>query len=308
MAILLNNDGFWHEKWRAAIETHMPSLEIFEFPDIPDPTLIEYALIWGHPEGDLERYPNLKVIYSLGSGVDYLDAYTALPAAPIFRTIDMNMADDMALYTLYWTIHFQRLFNTYRTQQEKGQWTRYPTPLAHEYKVTILGLGAIGGHIAKALARNGFDVTGWSRRLKDIDDINCVSGDGSLNAILPQTDVLVCALPLTKATYEYLDISMLKRLKKGAAFINISRGAVVNEVDLLTLLDSGHIHGAALDVFHTEPLPKNSPFWTHPNVHVTPHMSGPTNPHTAMQTIAKELANFEKGIMPPYPYKRETVS
>ena len=82
---------------------------------------------------------------------------------------------------------------------------------------------------------------------------------------------------------------------------------MVKEADLLTLLNSGHISGAALDVFHTEPLPKNSTFWTHPKVHVTPHMSGATNPDTAMQIIAKELTDFEKGIMPPYPYNREVA-
>lgn len=307
MAILLNNDGHWHDQWRAAITAHMPDRDIVEFPDISDPALIEYALIWKHPAGDLERYPNLKAVFSLGSGVDYLDAFPTLPDTPIFRLIDINMAEDMALYTLYWTIHFQRMFSTYQAQQKETLWKRYPTPLAPDYKVTILGLGAIGSHIAKALARNGFDVVGWSRSPKEIEGVTCLFGDERLKAILPETDVLICCLPFTQATYEFLDLDILSRLKKGAALINISRGAVVKEADLLTLLNSGHISGAALDVFHTEPLPKNSTFWTHPKVHVTPHMSGATNPDTAMQIIAKELTDFEKGIMPPYPYNREVA-
>jgi len=305
VGILLNNDGHWHDRWREAIEKHMPNREVIEYPNIPDYSVIDYALIWKHPAGDLEKYPNLKAVFSLGSGVDYIDAYSTLPDAPIFRLIDTNMADDMALYTLYWVIHFQRMFGIYQTQQKQTHWARYPTPLAPEYKVSILGLGAIGSHIAKALSRNGFDVSGWSRSLKNIEGINCVRGESGLKAILPNTDVLICCLPFTKATYEFLDVSVLSQLKKGASLINVSRGAVIHENDLLTLLDSGHIGGAALDVFHTEPLPKNSPFWTHPNVHVTPHMSGATNPDTAVQIIAKELAGFENGVMPPYPYKKE---
>jgi len=307
MAILLNNDGHWHDQWRTAIEKHMPGREVVEYPSTSDPKDIEYALVWKHPAGDLEKYPNLKAVFSLGSGVDYLDAFITLPDAPIFRLIDINMADDMALYTLYWVIHFQRLFGTYAAQQKRTEWTRYPTPLAPEYKVSILGLGAIGSHIAKALAKNGFDVSGWSRSPKTLVGVDCVHGEDGLNSILPETDVLVCCLPFTKATYKSLDLAVLSKMKKGGAFINISRGAVVNEADLLTLLDSGHIGGAALDVFHAEPLPKNSPFWSHSDVHVTPHMSGATNPDTAVQIIAKEVTDFENGIMPPYPYMREAT-
>ncbi len=305
MAILLNNNGHWHDKWRAAIKKHMPGRKIIEYPDITDPDLIEYALLWNHPAGDLDRYTNLKVIFSLGSGVDYLDAYPSLPDAPIFRLIDTNMADDMALYTLYWVIHFQRLFGTYCAQQKKAIWARYPTPLAPQFKVSMLGLGAIGSHIALALAKNGFDVSGWSRSPKVIPGVNCVHGKEALDSLLSDTDVVVCCLPYTKATYEFLDLSILSRIKRDAGLINISRGAVINEVDLLMLLDSGHIGGAVLDVFHSEPLPENSRFWNHSKVHVTPHISGATNPDTAAQIIARELAGFERGIMPPYPYQRE---
>lgn len=305
MAILLNNEGHWHDQWREAIEKHMPNRKVMEYPDIPDPSAIDYALIWKHPAGDLENYPNLKAVFSLGSGVDYIDAYPTLPDAPIFRLIDTNMADDMALYTLYWIIHFQRRFGTYQAQQKNSNWTRHPTPLAPDYKVSILGLGAIGSHIAKVLSGNGFDVSGWSRSQKTIENVNCVHGENGLKAILPNTDVLICCLPFTKSTYEFLDASVLSQLKKGANLINISRGAVIHENDLLSLLESGHISGAALDVFHTEPLPTNSPFWSRPNVHVTPHMSGATNPDTAAQIIAKEISDFENGIMPPHPYKKE---
>jgi glyoxylate/hydroxypyruvate reductase A len=307
MTILLNNDGHWHDRWRTAIEKYLPDRQVLEFPDIPDVDAVEYALIWKHPTGDLERYPNLKAVFSLGSGVDYLDKFSTLPNAPIFRLIDKNMADDMALYTLYWTIHFQRRFSTYRAQQADALWARYPTPLAPDFNVTILGLGAIGTHIAKRLSANGFNVTGWSRNAKTISGVSAIHGQDALMASLKEADVLICCLPYTQKTFEFIDLAVLSALKRGAALINLSRGAVVKEADLLTLLNSGHIGGAALDVFHMEPLPKTSPFWVHPNVHVTPHMSGATNPDTAMQIIAREINDFEIGIMPPYPYKREAA-
>lgn len=307
MAILLNNDGHWHDKWQAALAKHMPNRTVHEFPDIPEPDTIDYALIWKHPDGDLKRYSNLKAVFSLGSGVDHLDANKNLPDVPIFRLIDINMADDMALYTLYWTIHFQRQLGRYAAQQNRAHWQRYPTPLAPDYKICVLGLGAIGSHIAQVLAKNGFAVSGWSRSPKDIAGINCVSGAADLEDILEQVDVMVCCLPLNRATHHYIDETILSQLKRGGHLINISRGAVINDGALLKLLRTGHIAGAALDVFETEPLPKTSPYWAHPNVHITPHMSGATNPDTAAQIIAKDIAGFEKGVMPKYIYQREPL-
>jgi glyoxylate/hydroxypyruvate reductase A len=305
MAILLNNDGFWHEQWRAAIEKYMPDREIVEYPDVPSQDAIDYALVWKHPHGDLVNYPNLKAVFSLGSGVDHLDGDQNLPDVPIFRLIDTAMADDMALYTLGWIIHFQRMFSTYRQQQAQSYWQRYPTPLAPNFKVCMLGLGAIGSHMALVLANNGFDVTGWSRSPKTIDGIKCISGHEALSDVLGTTDVLVNCLPLNTSTRYFLNENTLSQLKKGAHLINVSRGPVVEETALLKLLDSGHIAGAALDVFETEPLPETSPLWAHKSVHVTPHMSGATNPDTAVQIIAKDIELFERGGMPKYPYKRE---
>jgi len=304
MTILLNNDGFWHEQWRAAIEKYLPEHEIAEFPDVPAPDDIDYAMVWKHPHGDLINYRNLKAVFSLGSGVDHLDGDDNLPDVPIFRLIDPAMAEDMALYTLYWVIHFQRLFTTYRKQQLDSHWHRYPTPLAPDFKVCMLGLGAIGSQMALVLAKNGFDVTGWSRSRKDIDGINCIAGQTAVSEALGTTDVLVNCLPLNESTRYFLNHKTLSQLRPGATLINVSRGPVIDEAALLALLNAGHISGAALDVFETEPLPQNSPLWTHPNVHVTPHMSGATNPDTAVQIIAKDIEKFEGGEMPAYPYIR----
>jgi len=305
MAILLNNDGHWHDKWLASLARHLPGLPVHEYPNIPDKDAVEYALIWKHPDGDLENYPNLKAVFSLGSGVDYLDKFRTLPKAPIFRLIDPAMADDMALYTLYWVIHFQRLLGVYSQQQKESHWQRYPTPLAPDCKVCVMGQGAIGGHIAKRLSQNGFNVSGWSRTPKSIEGVKSVHGHTGLDEILPHADILICCLPATSQTESMLDKALLMKLKKGAALINVSRGAVINEPDLLNVLEGEHLSGAALDVFVTEPLPKASPFWSHSKVHVTPHMSGATNPDTAVQLIAANIEKFERGEMPAFRYVRE---
>jgi len=304
MTILLNNDGHWHDKYLAALAKYLPGRKAVEFGDDYDPSDIEYALIWKHPDGDLQSYPNLKAIFSLGSGTDYLDTHQSLPDAPIFRLIDPNMADDMALYCLYWIIHIQRGMDVLLGQQRNRVWQRYPTPLAHELKVCVLGLGAIGGHIASVLAKNGYDVYGWSRSPKNIEGIKSVIGKQALRETLPDMDIVISMLPANKSTRKSLDKQFFRAMKQGSSFINISRGAVVDEDDLLDVLDEGHLESVVLDVFTTEPLPANSPFWMHENVYVTPHMSGATNPDTGVRIIAENILKFEQGIMPPYPYQR----
>ena len=303
--ILFHNDGIWHDEWLAAIARHMPGRTAVEYSNVSNVSEIEYALTWKHPHGSLKNYPNLKAVFSLGSGVDHFDADNNLPDVPIFRLIDPAMADDMALYTLHWTIHFQRQFSLYKAQQNNNLWNRFLTPLAPDFNVTVLGLGAIGSHIAQVLAKNGFNVSGWSRSPKDIAGINAVSGSDGLSQILGNTDTLVCCLPLNKSTHHFLGHEILSQLKKGGHLINVSRGGLVDDEGLLALLDSGHIAGAALDVFGIEPLPESSPYWQHPNVHVTPHMSGATNPDTGVEIIAKDIALFESGGTPLYPYVRE---
>lgn len=305
MSILLNNDGHWHEKYLAAASKYLPGHVVEEFGKVSNPEEIEYALIWKHPDGDLLNYPNLKAVFSLGSGTDYLDAHGSLPKAPIFRLIDPNMANDMALYTLYWIIHFQRGMEKMREQQARSQWRRYPTPLAQELQVCVLGQGAIGGHIARTLSKNGYCTFGWSRSDKTIEGVHSVSGMEALAKILPEIDVLVCMLPSNHSTQKFLNSDVFSKLKKGSVLINISRGAVVDEEHLLNALDQGPLASAVLDVFALEPLPESSVFWSHPNVHVTPHMSGATNPETSVKIIAENIEKIENAIMPDYRYIRE---
>ena len=174
MAIVLNCGGGPQDKWHDLLQAELPGDTVLDFPDVPEPDDIEYAVVWAHPHGDLRRYANLKAVFSLGAGTEHFDADPTLPDVPIIRLDDPVMAEDMALYALYWTIHAQRRFEAYRTYQSRSEWRRHRSPPAANYKVLVLGLGIIGQTIAKTLKQNGFDVSGWSRSPKHLDHIPCL--------------------------------------------------------------------------------------------------------------------------------------
>ena len=283
--------------------SYFPLETLYELGDAYNPDDITYAIVWNHPKGDLARYKNLKAVFSTGAGTEHFDQDPNLPNAPIFRLVDPNMAEDMALYALYWSLHFHRKFETYRTQQTAKKWERYATPPAHTFHICVLGQGAMGQFISEHLAKNKFKVSGWSRSPKDVDGVQSFSGETALTDTLAETDVLISCLPLNDVTRGYLDKARLSALKHGAGFINISRGPIVETKALLDLLDTRHISAAVLDVFDQEPLDDNSPLWDHPNVHVTPHMSGMTNTQTAAKIIAENIAKVKSGKMPDNMYK-----
>lgn len=304
MAILLNNNGERHADWKRALAAYLPRHDVIEYENISNPDEIDYAIVWKHPKGDLRRYPNLKAVLSTGAGTEHFDTDPNLPDAPIFRLIDMAMAEDMALYALYWILHFQRGFESYREQQSAQIWRRHPSPTASEYKICFLGLGAIGTVIATKIAQNGFEVTGWSRSPKNIEGVKSIAGEEALLNAIGSTDVLISCLPLNTSTRGFLNHDRLSRLKSDASIINISRGPILESRALQELLDNGHISAACLDVFDKEPLPKASPLWSHPKIHITPHMSGATNPETAVKIIAESILKLERGETPDHIYHR----
>lgn len=298
MAILLNNHGYDNAPWEQALSEYLPGMPVHCYPDIPDPEAIKYAAVWAHPHGDLLNYPNLKAILNLGAGTDHLDAEPKLPNVPIVRLLDPDVGNDMAQYVNYWAMHFHRRFEDYRHQSERQHWERIEVPRTQHYQVTILGLGLIGAFIAERVAQNGFKSVGWSRKPRELADVECYSGDAGLPQVLQSSDVLVNCLPLNPATEGFLNADRLSQLPQGAHFINVSRGAIIDDEALLSLLDSGHIAGAALDAFVTEPLPKDSPYWHHPNVFITPHTAGPTYAKSAARVLADNIQRMENGEVP----------
>ena len=305
MSILLNNSGSDNAPWADALKSYLPNKEIHLFPNIPSPDAIEYAIVWHHPHGDLLNYPNLKAVLVLGAGMDHIDAEPELPDCPIVRLVDPAVGDDMAQYSLYWAMHFQRRYEDYRRQAKSKQWERFEVPVSKDYRVSVLGLGPIGSFIAKSFAKNNFATQGWSRNPKTIDNVDCHNGDEGLVHLLENTDVLVNCLPLNQGTIGFINLERLSLLPKGSALINVSRGAVVEDKALITLLDSGHIAGAVLDTFVEEPLPESSTYWERDNVYITPHVSGGTYAKSAARVIADNILRVDNG-QPPFPiYVRE---
>lgn len=282
--------------WVAALNAEIPQLDIHVWPDCGNPEAVEYALIWGPFANEMGQFPNLKAMISLGAGVDHiLKQPNRPPNVPIVRLVDPGIKAGMIEYVIYNVLRFHRRMPEYEIQQKKGLWIERRQVLPADRRIGILGLGEIGIACAKMLVRMGFDVIGWSRTKKEILNVGCFYGDEALTAFLGQSSILICLLPLTPQTEGILNSEAFAALPPGAFVINVGRGAHVVEEDLLAALDSGHIAGAALDVFRTEPLPRNHPFWSHPHVCVTPHVAALTMPRTAGPVIADIIRQAEAG-------------
>ncbi len=178
---------------------------------------------------------------------------------------------------------------------QNGNWTPHVPPLALDRRVTIMGLGELGSACAEALRDLGFDVAGWSRHAKDITGVTCLHGEDGLKTALARADILVLLLPKTAATENLLNAKRLSWMPKGAMIVNPGRGPLIDDDALLAALNSGHIARATLDVFRVEPLPKEHPYWGHPNVTVTPHIASETRVKTSSEVVAENVRRGEAG-------------
>jgi glyoxylate/hydroxypyruvate reductase A len=299
MALLFSYAGADPSVWRAHFLKHLPGLDFRVFPDIGDPKDIDYAAVWMHPQGDLRNYPNLKAILSFGAGVEHIIRDGLLPAGvPIVRLVDHEVAKDMAMHVLHWIIHFHRNYHLYLADQACTKWSRYPHRSPQTRRVGFLGMGAMGTIAAKVALEMGFRVSGWGLDPVQLDNVEFFEGNGALAAFLAQTDILVNVLPLTDETRGLLNASRLALLPAGACVINVSRGPVLVEEDLIAALDSDHLGAAALDVFQTEPLPEQSGLWRHPKVFVTPHVAGVNYPDSAAKLMVENILRIEAGEQP----------
>lgn len=284
------------ETWRSGLSRLLGNIDFRVHPDAGDPADVDVVLAWKAPHGAIAAYPNLKLICSLGMGVDHLLQDPQLPPnVPIARLVDPNMVDQMSEYVLYGVLHFHRRFDVYGHFQRERRWKELPLPHTARRRVGIMGIGEIGSECARRLAALGFPVRGWSRAPKSIAGVECFSGSDQLPAFLSQSEILVSVLPLTEETQGIVCAETLSRLPRGAYFINVARGGLVVETDLLAALDSGQLGGVLLDVTVTEPLPPSSPLWTHPKVWLTPHIAGLTNPDTAVYPIADNIRRLVEG-------------
>lgn len=283
------------EEWSALLAPYLPGVTICRAETVQKPDEVHYALAWKPPRGFFAPYRNLRLLVNLGAGVDSLVGRNDLPDIPIIRLSDPDMARMMASYVLFAVLRYARDIPAFERAQRKRRW-RYLHPRAPAgIRVGVLGLGELGAYAARELARQGFDVRGWSRSKKEIAGIRCSSGLASLDDFLSQSDILVVMLPLTPHTTSLLSAERLARLPQGAAFINVSRGAIVDQAALTDALRSGQIAEATLDVFDREPLPPHDPLWQMDNVLITPHLASVAIPTSAARQVAENIQRAARG-------------
>ena len=283
------------EEWSALLAPYLPGVTICRAETVQKPDEVHYALAWKPPRGFFAPYRNLRLLVNLGAGVDSLVGRNDLPDIPIIRLSDPDMARMMASYVLFAVLRYARDIPALERAQRERRW-RYLHPRAPAgIRVGVLGLGELGAYAARELARQGFDVRGWSRSKKEIAGIRCSSGLASLDDFLSQSDILVVMLPLTPHTTSLLSAERLARLPQGAAFINVSRGAIVDQAALTDALRSGQIAEATLDVFDREPLPPHDPLWQMDNVLITPHLASVAIPTSAARQVAENIQRAARG-------------
>jgi len=300
MKILFHSSGDKADQTLQALQQKLPDHSIEQWPECDNRSDITAAIVWQPPNEFFDGLDNLKHVLSIAAGVDHLLDHPGLPKdVNLVRLTDAGMAQPMADYVLYGALHAQRRMSALQQAQREQQWQHDIEPFnAQEFHVGVLGAGELGQVAANRLLANGFKVSCWSRTKKTLPGIEHHAGDKGLQDMLPTVQVLVCLLPLTNETRHVINASVLARLPEGAFIVNPGRGDHVDEAALLKALNTGHISGALLDVFHKEPLPADHPFWVHPNVTVTPHVAAPTSVAHAVNQIAESLKQLENGEKP----------
>ena len=283
------------EPWLEGLRAALPQAEVSLWAS--GAPLADYAVVWAPPQQFFDEQTRLKAAFNICAGVDALLRLRLPPQTALVRLEDAGMSVQMAEYVCHALIRHFREFDAYEADTREGRWSFRKPRLRADWPVGIMGLGVLGKRVARAVSGFEFPVLGWSRSQHAIEGVRCFAGAQQLGDFLSATKVLVCLLPLTPDTRDILNRRKLSRLQPGGYVINVARGAHLVDEDLLQLLDSGHLAGATLDVFRTEPLPAEHPFWRHPKVTVTPHTSARTLREETIAQIAGKIVALERGLV-----------
>ena len=281
------------EPWLQGLQAALPGAAVSVWQ--PGAPAADYAVVWAPPQQFLDEQRALKALFNIGAGVDALLQLKLPPHALVVRLDDAGMAVQMAEYVCHAVIRHFREFDACEAAMRAGQWAFRKPRLRQDFPVGVMGLGVLGERVAKALAHFDFPVNGWSRSPKALDGVRTFSGAAGMSDFLAAIRVLVNLLPLTPETENILNRASLSRLQAGGHVINVARGAHLVDADLIALLDSGHLAGATLDVFRTEPLPAGHPFWRHPRITLTPHTSARTLRDESIAQMVGKIGALERG-------------
>ncbi len=288
LAILRNDDRT--NSWIRALGEIAPEIPVYDYHEPHPKDEVRMVGVWKHPKGSLREYPGLLGIHGLGAGVDFILEDPDLPAGlPILRVVDPYLASDMAEYVLAQILSGLRQLPDYTLDKIKSRWEPRPYNRIEDVRVGIMGLGTLGKAVADLLVHAGFRVCGWTARTQPTTEYPVYQGPEGRQEFLSCSDILVCLLPLTPDTRGILNSSTFDALPDGSRIINVARGPLLCEEDLLAALDSGKVSGACLDVYSQEPLPESHPFWEHPGIAMTPHVASVSEPESV---AAQLIANY----------------
>ena len=285
------------EPWLRGLAEVVPDavVDVWSDRDL-DPVAADYAIVWSPPDRFYATQPALKAIFNLGAGVDGLLRSSSLPTdVPVVRLEDAGMAPLMAEYVVHAAVRHAREFDRMDEDRRADRWQARRPVDRRDFPVGVMGAGALGIPVARALVASGFPVSLWSRSAKVVDGLQCFEGFDRLDPFLAATRILVCLLPLTAETEDIVDRRTLGKLMPEAYVINVARGRHVVDADLLAAIDAGRVAGATLDVFRTEPLPADHAFWREPRITITPHCAALTQRGATLQQIASKIARLERG-------------
>lgn len=247
----------------------------------------------GGPITDFAPFINARAVLSLWAGVEKIVGNATL-TQPLCRMVDDGLRQGMVEWVVGHVLRAHLGMDRYVCEKPRA-WEQHVPPLATERAVTVLGLGELGAAAASALAQLGFRVTGWSRSPRDVAGVRCLAGAASLPEALASAEILVGLLPQTPETIDLMNAERLALLPKGSFIVNAGRGTLIVDEALVAALDSGQVAHATLDVFRTEPVPADHPFWSHPGVTISPHIAAATRASTAAEKIAENVVRAESG-------------
>ena len=289
------------EQWSDGLHALMPDLDIRLWPDIGDPTDIHYILIGRFNLDDMPDLPNIRAVMPMFAGLEHLLYHPKCPPVPILRTGLPDGDRAMTEYAVLHVLRHHRHMPDYLEQQARSQWQAIDQKQPHEQRVGFMGFGEMAGSPARVLMDMHFDIAAWVRRprenLGDDDDrVDFFVGTDGLPEFLARTDILVCLLPITDQTHGILNAETFAQLPRGAAVINLGRGAHMIDADLIAALDSGHLSAATLDATSPEPLPADSPLWKHPKITVMPHVARRVRPENVGSQVVENIRRDRAGL------------
>ena len=291
------------EQFAAHVRALDPSLDVRVAPDLGSTDDIDTALVWQPPPGLLRTLPRLRLIVSVGAGVDSLLDDATLPDVPLVRFVDPDLTGRMAEYVTLNVLTHHRRMTEYRELQARREWKYLPEAAARDVRVGIMGLGVLGAAAARALRPFGYRLRGWSSARKTLDGVTCYGGAADLDPFLAETDILAVLLPLTPATRGILNQALFSKLSRkgrspllpGPVLISAGRGGLQRDADILAALQAGELYAATLDVFEREPLPPDSALWAHPRVVITPHNAAESAPAAIAAYALRQMRACRNG-------------